>query len=51
MEDNVINTILLAILMLFFAVIVGMYQGSDDYKVQPLSEQVDNLFNKWRRIY
>jgi hypothetical protein len=51
MEDNISDIILFAILMLFFACVVNMFDDSIDYSLKPLSEQKDDLFNKWRRIY
>jgi len=51
MQDNVSDIILFAILMLFFACVVNMFDDNIDYSLKPLSEQKDDLFNKWRRIY
>ena len=51
MEDNSIDMLLLAILILIFAAVVNMYENSIDYGITPLSQQTDTMLNKWRRIW
>jgi hypothetical protein len=51
MEDNAINALLFGILLLLFACIVAMYDDNMNYSLEPLSEQKDTMFNKYKRTY
>jgi hypothetical protein len=51
MEDKVEDIILFAILIVVFAMAVGLYKETGDVTFEQHITQPDNIFNKWRRIY